>query len=49
MKCPESGYQYQEVEPGLVRCMDLTEEAPLPGSLRKGSQGYREFKDRGKE
>jgi UDP-2-acetamido-3-amino-2,3-dideoxy-glucuronate N-acetyltransferase len=49
MKCPESGYKYQEVEPNVVRCMDLEEDAPLPGSLRKGSQGYREFKDRGKE
>jgi UDP-2-acetamido-3-amino-2,3-dideoxy-glucuronate N-acetyltransferase len=49
MKCPESGYKYQEVEPNVVRCLDLEEEAPLPGSLRKGSQGYREFKDRGKE
>jgi len=31
MICPESGYRYQEVEPGVVRCLDLDENAPLPG------------------
>lgn len=31
MVCSESGYRYREVEPGVVRCMDLDEDAPLPG------------------
>jgi hypothetical protein len=30
MVCPESGYRYKEVEPGVVRCLDLDEEALLP-------------------
>ncbi|MDI6775003.1 MAG: acyltransferase [Verrucomicrobiota bacterium] len=29
MKCPESGLRYQEVRPGVVKCLDLDEEAPL--------------------
>ena len=27
--CPEAGYRYQETEPGILRCLDLAEEAPL--------------------
>jgi UDP-2-acetamido-3-amino-2,3-dideoxy-glucuronate N-acetyltransferase len=30
MTCPESGLRYREVEPGVVRCLDLDEFAPLP-------------------
>jgi UDP-2-acetamido-3-amino-2,3-dideoxy-glucuronate N-acetyltransferase len=30
MKCSESGYRYHEVEPGVLRCIDLDENAPLP-------------------
>ncbi|MBX3210147.1 MAG: N-acetyltransferase [Labilithrix sp.] len=29
MRCPESGWRYREVEPGVVRCLDHDEEAPL--------------------
>jgi UDP-2-acetamido-3-amino-2,3-dideoxy-glucuronate N-acetyltransferase len=29
MLCPESGWRYQEVEPGLLRCLDWFEDAPL--------------------
>ena len=29
MVCPESGYRYKEVEPLVVRCLDLDEEAAL--------------------
>lgn len=29
MRCPESGWRYREVEPGIVRCLDHDEEAPL--------------------
>ena len=35
MKCSESGYRYHEVEPGVLRCIDLDENAPLPEQLLK--------------
>ncbi|MGA8868374.1 MAG: Gfo/Idh/MocA family oxidoreductase, partial [Candidatus Sulfotelmatobacter sp.] len=41
MRCPESGYRYQEVEPGVLRCLDLDEEAPLPAELTVGTKSYR--------
>ena len=28
-RCPESGWRYQEVEPGRLRCLDWDEDAPL--------------------
>jgi dTDP-4-amino-4,6-dideoxygalactose transaminase len=36
MPCPESGYRYKEVKPGVLRCLDLDEEAPLPAELKVG-------------
>ena len=44
MTCPESGYRYQEVEPGTLRCLDLDEEQPLPDHLRVGNQSYDSLK-----
>jgi UDP-2-acetamido-3-amino-2,3-dideoxy-glucuronate N-acetyltransferase len=44
MRCPESRYRYQEVSPGMLRCLDLDEEAPLPDALGVGHRSYREFK-----
>ena len=38
--CPESGLHYKEVEPGVMRCLDLDEEAPLPENLRMGEVYY---------
>jgi UDP-2-acetamido-3-amino-2,3-dideoxy-glucuronate N-acetyltransferase len=32
MICPESGWRYREVEPGLLRCLDWDEERPLDGA-----------------
>jgi len=29
-RCPESGWRYQEVAPGVLRCLDWPEEQPLP-------------------
>jgi UDP-2-acetamido-3-amino-2,3-dideoxy-glucuronate N-acetyltransferase len=29
MRCPESGFRYREVAPGVVRCIDRDEETPL--------------------
>lgn len=44
MTCPESGYRYKEISPGVVRCLDLDEEAPLPPELAKGVRVYDGFK-----
>jgi UDP-2-acetamido-3-amino-2,3-dideoxy-glucuronate N-acetyltransferase len=44
MICPESGYRYREVEPGILRCIDLDENAPLPQRLTIGSKTYDELK-----
>lgn len=32
MICPESGWRYREVEPGVLRCLDLDEAAPIPAA-----------------
>jgi UDP-2-acetamido-3-amino-2,3-dideoxy-glucuronate N-acetyltransferase len=44
MVCPESGYRYKEEHPGVLRCLDLDEDAPLPADLSKGTKSYDEFK-----
>jgi UDP-2-acetamido-3-amino-2,3-dideoxy-glucuronate N-acetyltransferase len=44
MRCPEHGFRYREIEPGVVRCLDLDEEAGLPSELTKGTRSYRELK-----
>ena len=44
MICPESKFRYREVEPGVMRCLDLDEEAPLPPELAEGKIRYDEFK-----
>jgi UDP-2-acetamido-3-amino-2,3-dideoxy-glucuronate N-acetyltransferase len=28
--CPESGWRYEEAEPGVLRCVDWPEDKPLP-------------------
>jgi UDP-2-acetamido-3-amino-2,3-dideoxy-glucuronate N-acetyltransferase len=48
MRCPESGYRYKEMAPGVIRCLDIDEEAPLPVELRVGAKGYRQFKEEAK-
>jgi UDP-2-acetamido-3-amino-2,3-dideoxy-glucuronate N-acetyltransferase len=30
--CPESGWRYREVEPGVLRCLDWPEDNPLPAA-----------------
>ena len=45
MICPESGYRYNEIEPGVLRCLDLDEEKPLPAELSKGTKSYRQIKE----
>ena len=44
MRCPESGYRYREVETGILRCLDLDEDAPLPAQLAVGERSYDDFK-----
>lgn len=46
LTCPESGYRYREIAPGVLRCLDLDEQSPLPGDLSTGSIAYDEFKSR---
>jgi UDP-2-acetamido-3-amino-2,3-dideoxy-glucuronate N-acetyltransferase len=46
MRCAESGYRYKEVEPGVLRCLDLDENAPLPADMSTGSKTYDELKAR---
>src|SRR5659263_394588 len=38
--CPESGLRYKEVEQGILRCLDLDEDAPLPKDLAVGKVLY---------
>jgi UDP-2-acetamido-3-amino-2,3-dideoxy-glucuronate N-acetyltransferase len=45
MRCPETGYRYQEVEAGVLRCLDLDEEAPLPEKFSVGTKSYKELKE----
>ena len=44
MTCAESGYRYKEIEPGMVRCIDLDEEAALPPDQAVGKVSYDELK-----
>jgi len=45
MVCPESGYRYAENTLGVLRCLDLDEEAPLPKDLAFGAKSYDDFKE----
>jgi UDP-2-acetamido-3-amino-2,3-dideoxy-glucuronate N-acetyltransferase len=48
--CPESGLRYKEVEKGILRCLDLDEDASLPEALATGKVFYRDLKkETGKE
>jgi UDP-2-acetamido-3-amino-2,3-dideoxy-glucuronate N-acetyltransferase len=46
MVCPESRLRYKELEPGVLRCLDLDEDAPLPEALAVGKVVYDEFKQK---
>ena len=45
MRCPESGLRYRETEPGILRCLDLDDEAALPAALSKGVKSYRQLRE----
>lgn len=42
--CPESGLRYQEVAPGMIRCLDIDEEQCLPPELTCGTRSYADFR-----
>ena len=44
MRCAESGYRYREMSPGVIRCLDLDEEQPLPADKAVGTRAYDAFK-----
>jgi UDP-2-acetamido-3-amino-2,3-dideoxy-glucuronate N-acetyltransferase len=46
MTCPESGLRYKLLDSGILKCIDLDEEAPLPEHLRTGITTYDSLKCR---
>jgi len=44
MVCPESGYRYREVEPAVVRCLDLDEDTVLPPDKAIGTVSYSDLR-----
>jgi UDP-2-acetamido-3-amino-2,3-dideoxy-glucuronate N-acetyltransferase len=46
MICPESKYRYKEVQKGILKCLDLDEDSPLPADLSVGKISYRIFRDK---
>jgi UDP-2-acetamido-3-amino-2,3-dideoxy-glucuronate N-acetyltransferase len=45
MVCPGSGFRYKEVSKGILRCLDLEEEAPLPADMAIGGVSYDQTKE----
>lgn len=44
LRCPESGLTYKETAPGLLRCVEVDEEAALDSAMTVGKRSYDEFK-----
>lgn len=44
MVCAESGYRYKEIEPGVLKCLDIDEEESLPAEKAIGKIPYDNFK-----
>jgi len=42
--CPESELRYKEIEPGVLKCLDLDEDASLPEPLAVGRTFYDQLK-----
>ena len=42
--CPESKFNYRENDQGILFCLDLDEDAPLPEELTSGEKSYDDFK-----
>jgi len=45
MLCPETGFRYRELEPGVLQCLDLGEDQPLTPQLATGNKTYAELKN----
>jgi len=45
MICAESRFRYKSIEPGVVKCLDLDEDAPLPAHMRLGTKPYRDYRE----
>jgi UDP-2-acetamido-3-amino-2,3-dideoxy-glucuronate N-acetyltransferase len=45
MRCPEAGFRYREVKPGVLQCLDLNEDTVLPAEVAKGTRSYKELKE----
>ncbi len=48
MRCQETGYRYKEAGPGVLRCLDLDEDAPLPANFSVGTKSYKQLKEEAK-
>ena len=44
MICPESGLKYQIHESGVLRCLEIEEDLPLPRDQKTGHKQYRDYK-----
>lgn len=44
MVCPESSFRYKETSKGVLRCLDLDEEKPLPAEMAIGKFQYDQLK-----
>lgn len=47
MICPESGFRYKQIEPDVIKCLDLDEEESLPNEMAVGKKLYKELKNQG--
>jgi len=48
MVCPESGYRYKANQSGVLHCLDIDEESPLPPEQAVGIVSYSELKRKNK-
>ena len=46
MVCAESGYKYKEIKKGILKCLDIDEDKPLPIELTVGKTSYRKFRNK---
>ncbi len=44
MICAESGFRYKQVQPGVLKCLNLDEEKPLPTEMAIGKKPYLQLK-----
>lgn len=49
MVCPESGLRYREESPGMVRCLDVAEDAALSPEQRTGRKAYRDVQRKARQ